>query len=57
MVLLLAIACGRPRGQVIAIGLWGVALVGLYLVGYASPPQHSSFGDAAHHPIAIACHF
>lgn len=57
VVLVLAIACGRPRGQIVAIGLWGAALVGLYLIGYASPPQHSSFGDAAHHPIAIACHF
>ncbi|MQT11973.1 hypothetical protein [Segnochrobactrum spirostomi] len=56
VVLLLAIACGRPRGQVVAVGLWGVALVGLYLVGYASPPQHSSFGDAGHHPLAIAGH-
>lgn len=57
VVLLLAVVCGRPRRQVVAIGLWGVALVGLYLVGYASPAQHSSFGDASHHPIAITGHF
>lgn len=57
IVLLLAIYCGRPRWQVVAIGVFGALLVGFYLIDYHSPPYHSSFSDAPSHIGGILGYF